>query len=67
MSRFFTAAVAVWGVGACLALLVTLLLASGSNSLGAGLVPFIGGGLVVAVGILGLIVGLIAAVAIHQR
>lgn len=62
MNRFFTAAAAVWGIGGSIALIGGLLLLGESNSLGASLEPYIGGGLMALVGVLGVIVGLIAAV-----
>ncbi|MFM0597742.1 membrane-bound ClpP family serine protease [Paraburkholderia bryophila] len=62
MSRFFAVAAAVWGIGGCVALLVGLLFLGAANSFGAALTPYVGGGLMALVGVLGLIAGLIAAV-----
>ncbi|WGS54220.1 hypothetical protein LFL96_24645 [Paraburkholderia sp. D15] len=62
MNRFFAAAAAVWGIGGSIALIGGLLLLGKSNALGASLTPYIGGGLMAIVGVLGVIAGLIAAV-----
>ncbi|PQV44831.1 hypothetical protein B0G83_12062 [Paraburkholderia sp. BL21I4N1] len=62
MSRFCAVAAAVWGIGGCIALIVGLLFLGAANSFGAALTPYIGGGLMAFVGLLGLIAGLIAAV-----